>query len=406
MKSLVSFVFLLLCFASGLGGETVFVPAQYESINFAIQAASQGDTVLVSPGTYYEHIDFAGKDIVLASHFVLDSNPVYIGVTQISGEVSSNPDSGTVIIFQNGESNAAQLIGFTIRDGFGTLVGGRYIGGGILCRNNSHPKICHNIIRNNNSLEGGGCAFIDSDPLFHCNRVYSNRAVKGGGMYLDNSRVQVDRCIFAYNRATDQGGAVQILLSDGPLFQNSVFYRDSAAFVGGINCFFSFPTIQYNDFHSNPGGNLGDCHADLGDTTQCLNFNRIPCDGYYNIYRDPLFINPQQFDFSLSPLSPLIDAGSDTTATFPFHGIRTDIGYFEFDYFVGDCNVDGIFNVSDVSFLINYIFDQGPAPLPLFSADFDCDRRINIVDVQLMINYIFKMGPGPCSDYTSNESCL
>lgn len=44
------------------------VPGQYSTIQEAIDVAVNGDTILGSPGTYSEHINFKGKEIVLKSH--------------------------------------------------------------------------------------------------------------------------------------------------------------------------------------------------------------------------------------------------------------------------------------------------------------------------------------------------
>jgi len=46
---------------------TIHVPADYGTIQEAIDAAVGGDTVLVAPGTYVENIDFLGKAITLKS---------------------------------------------------------------------------------------------------------------------------------------------------------------------------------------------------------------------------------------------------------------------------------------------------------------------------------------------------
>jgi hypothetical protein len=61
----------------------------------------------------------------------------------------------------------------------------------------------------------------------------------------------------------------------------------------------------------------------------------------------------------------------------------------------GDANGDGTINSSDVVFLINYLFKNGPAPDPLWLGDCNCDELINSSDVVYLINYLFKGGPSP-----------
>ena len=46
---------------------TIHVPGDQPTIQAGINAASNGDTVLVDPGTYYENIDFLGKAITVTS---------------------------------------------------------------------------------------------------------------------------------------------------------------------------------------------------------------------------------------------------------------------------------------------------------------------------------------------------
>jgi hypothetical protein len=62
----------------------------------------------------------------------------------------------------------------------------------------------------------------------------------------------------------------------------------------------------------------------------------------------------------------------------------------------GDADNNGLVSLSDVVYLVNYIFGGGPAPQPLPSGDADCSGRINLSDAVYLINYIFSGGPAPC----------
>jgi hypothetical protein len=67
-----------------------------------------------------------------------------------------------------------------------------------------------------------------------------------------------------------------------------------------------------------------------------------------------------------------------------------------FTYFVsGDANNDETVDVSDVVYLINYLFIKGPPPVALPSGDANCDGGIDISDVVYLINYLFIHGPAP-----------
>jgi hypothetical protein len=69
----------------------------------------------------------------------------------------------------------------------------------------------------------------------------------------------------------------------------------------------------------------------------------------------------------------------------------------------GDVNVpngDGVVDIGDVVYLINYLFKHGPAPVPFIEGDTNCDGIIDIGDVVILINYLFKNGPVPkCCDH-------
>jgi hypothetical protein len=59
--------FTVCFFAPALFASTINVPADQPTIQSAINAASNGDTVVVAPGTYTENINFLGKAITVES---------------------------------------------------------------------------------------------------------------------------------------------------------------------------------------------------------------------------------------------------------------------------------------------------------------------------------------------------
>ncbi|MFH2056600.1 MAG: dockerin type I domain-containing protein, partial [bacterium] len=67
-------------------------------------------------------------------------------------------------------------------------------------------------------------------------------------------------------------------------------------------------------------------------------------------------------------------------------------------YLCGDANDDQIANITDAVFIIDYIFNSGPAPEPLESGDANCDTITNITDAVYLIAYIFNDGPAPCEN--------
>lgn len=63
----------------------------------------------------------------------------------------------------------------------------------------------------------------------------------------------------------------------------------------------------------------------------------------------------------------------------------------------GDCNGDGGIDISDVIYLINYLFIGGPAPDPVQAGDANLDGTVNIADAVYLINYLFIGGPLQCN---------
>lgn len=193
------------------------VPEDYPSIQRAIDVARDGDTVLVAAGTYYENLNFYGKDITVRSEAGPDA-------TRIDG---GQRDS--VVTFENGETSAATLEGFTITNG---LYPGPFpFGGGIRIRNAS-PRIINNVIT-------------------------KNGAVNGGGIYVEGKEASplIKENLLANNIATEWGGAMAIRNGSSPLIQNNVI-RDNIAMEGAgvavVN--HASPLIEGNNITGNWGG--------------------------------------------------------------------------------------------------------------------------------------------------------
>jgi serine protease AprX len=69
---------------------------------------------------------------------------------------------------------------------------------------------------------------------------------------------------------------------------------------------------------------------------------------------------------------------------------------FAAPYVHGDANHDGTIDISDVVYLISYIFSGGPEPSPKAAGDSDCSGTIDISDAVYLISYIFSGGSAPC----------
>ena len=69
---------------------------------------------------------------------------------------------------------------------------------------------------------------------------------------------------------------------------------------------------------------------------------------------------------------------------------------FAIGYVCGDFNGDGSDpNVSDLTYIIDYVFRQGaPPPQPL-NSDINNDGQINVSDLTYLIAYLFYNGPDP-----------
>jgi Right handed beta helix region len=198
------------------------VPAQYRTIQEAIDSAAPGDTVLVAPGRYQENIRFHGKGILLASEYLLKRDPGIIHRTIIDGGHPAHADTASVVLFIEQEDTTAVLLGFTITGGKGTVwtdARDKTLyreGGGVLCELSS-PVIEHNIIEGNEAIEvgsgllsagGGGIRCGYAEPIIRHNVIRGNRGHYGAGVVLFHSAATVRNNLIVGNQGgTGFGGS-------------------------------------------------------------------------------------------------------------------------------------------------------------------------------------------------------
>ncbi|MGB2804507.1 MAG: FlgD immunoglobulin-like domain containing protein, partial [Candidatus Zixiibacteriota bacterium] len=323
-------------------GYVLHVPQQYSTIQSAIDASwDWATTILVETGTYYENIDFKGKNCTVASYLHLYPNsPEYITNTIIDGSSPNHPDSGSVVRFVSGETSCATLKGFTIRNGSGTLYPyreepGKY-GGGIYCKGSS-PTITNNIIIENSVTgSGGGIVCQNASPQILNNLIKENVAnIDGGGIailpyFQEYATPIVSNNVIVDNLAGNRGGGIYYHAS--PFITNNTIDGDSAGVGGGIyvssdyhgwienniitnslggggiSAYQGPEVMAYNDVWNNADGDFDIWVPEgVGDTSWGVNRNGTPCDSFYNIIGDPYFCD----GYHLADSSACVNAGDN-----------------------------------------------------------------------------------------------
>jgi len=251
------------------------------NIQWAVNAATAGDTVLVSNGTYY----LTNQINITAA----------ITTTSVNGRevtiVDGNYPNVTNRCFYI--TATATLDGFTVRNGFNASNGGGIYcsGGGKIKNCRITDNICSNsaalyvygggiyqsggvvsnceVVRNGcwpglNKVCFGGGIYAESGALIINSIIVSNivnrngTEAQGGGIAAYGSTVIIDTCkIYRnnYHGAGNIGGGV--VLQDGATLRNSAIYANYATIGSGVMIYYSYATIQNCTIVSNYGATAG-----------------------------------------------------------------------------------------------------------------------------------------------------
>jgi hypothetical protein len=180
------FLFVIVCSSLLLNGTIINIPAEHPTIQEGINASTNGDTVLVYPGTYYENINLNGHHITLASLELTTGNEAYIDSTIINGN-----QNGNCIKIINEEQDVV-IRGFSITNGCEELLFGILNeGAGIVIMTYpfteiSSVSIINCKIFNNTSLGGGGgIRCHNADMILSGVDIYDNYSSSGGGIFAN-----------------------------------------------------------------------------------------------------------------------------------------------------------------------------------------------------------------------------
>ena len=280
--------------ASPLVADTLTVdddgPADFDSIQAAVDFASDGDVVLVAPGTYTstddQVVDLEGKRIHLAATIP--------GTAIIDGESFRRG-----VRCRNGETAKTVIEGFVVRNcraswydwnDNGAIDFWEYFGGGFWNRNGSSPTIRACLFDGNDAEYGGAilngdengsicrptivdCAFLDN----------GSSACLGGAIYNWGAEPEITDCQFIENRGFF-GGAVLNFDGSRPEFRDCLFQANTAASDGGaMYNDASSPLVRGCIMEANAAGDEGGAvfNADPGSSAAIPEF--IDCDFFSNV---------------------------------------------------------------------------------------------------------------------------
>ena len=228
-----------------VAADILHVPGDYPTIQAGIDAAVNGDEVVVADGVYTgrgnRDIDFNGKLITVRSANGPDNCIIDCEGTEF--------DNHRGFYFDSGETADAVVDGFTITNGFVTAAAPGGPNGGALFLLNSSPTVTNCVVSGNKALGNesgrGGGMFIDlgSPVISDCTLTGNETEFGGGGIYLRDGSMTVTNCTFEGNSATGflfPGGGGAIFSRDSTVNLVDCDLHGNVGLLGGAIAFVQF----------------------------------------------------------------------------------------------------------------------------------------------------------------------
>ncbi|HVR74273.1 MAG TPA: multiheme c-type cytochrome [Planctomycetota bacterium] len=408
------------------------VPGDFPALQAAVDAAEDGDRILVAPGEYVleASLDFRGKSIQI------------IGTARAERTTlrwkGASAEEGSVVVFRSGEGPEAKLEGFTLTGGTGTVAGGARKGGGVLILGSS-PTIADCRIVSNGAADGfgGGICVDGGAPVLEGIEVSSSSAMRGGGVAIVHTAgdgLRVDRLRIRGNSA-EEGGGIHIASGVRLLVERTEVAGNRARGAGGGLLVEDGAHIEIRRstiVHNSAGTGAGALEARGGSLPRfhesILWFNSPPrpeahfewCfledgaePGSTNQGGFPLFLDPTGLwdndvwiggEYRLLHGSPAIDAGDPAGAPDPDDS-RAEVGAYFYEqplkaFVRGDAGGDGVVALDDLFHILRYLALAEPLPC-LDAADLNDDGKVDPADALWLVLFGLQGSIAPLPPFPS-----
>ncbi|MDF1545198.1 MAG: right-handed parallel beta-helix repeat-containing protein [bacterium] len=380
-------------------GIVLHVPGTYETIQAGINAAQQGDTVLVADGIYSgdgnRDLTFNGVNIILKSENGHSATGIVVG--------GSESDRHRAISLESGEDSSSVVDGFTIGYGYvdQAAIFTGYSGGAITLKNclvtecsdfgmytsgwerTSRIENCH---FNNNGLSGVYlyAPAIVTHSIFDHNGAY-------GLITQGWNLVDISNCTFVANKY--DGFVIE---GEPPIAPKSAAQAEDSSFV--YNC-----VAAYNGgcgfgqiFWSRPLSlSCNNSYGNLGYDQYCTYDYLTGENG--NVSQQPFFCDTTLADYHISDQSPCAPANNSCSVLMGAYEVACTgccVHRGDIDHSGGTTPVD----ISDITAFVEYIFAGAAPPICPEEGDVDGSGTIDITDLTVMVDFIFNGGsePPPC----------